>query len=206
MIQARSRGLARCGTCGLLVQLSTGAANHHCPRCAVPVHTRKVNSLSRTWAFLTAAVILYIPANLLPVMTVISFGSGQPDTIISGVISLYLNGYLPLAVIVFVASILVPLLKMLALLYLLISVHQKSPFRHHQRIRLYRITEFIGRWSMVDIFVVGLMTGLVQAGSIATVEPGPGARAFATVVILTLFAAMSFDPRLIWDHEELASD
>ncbi|MGK2913007.1 MAG: paraquat-inducible protein A [Porticoccaceae bacterium] len=205
MIQARSRGLARCGTCGLLVRLA-GAAHPHCPRCTAVVHARTANGIARTWALLVAAVILYIPANLLPVMTVTSLGSGQPDTIMSGVISLYLNGYLPLAAIVFVASILVPVLKMLALCHLLISVHRKSPFRHHQRIRLYRITEFIGRWSMVDLFVVALMTALVQAGNIATIEPGQGARAFATVVILTLFAAMSFDPRLIWDHKELDSD
>lgn len=205
MIQARSRGLARCATCGLLVRLF-GTAPQHCPRCAAPLHARKANSVVRSWAFLLTAMILYIPANVLPVMTVTSLGSGEPDTIMSGVISLYASGYLPLAAIVFIASILVPLLKMLALVYLLVSVHRQRPFRRHQRIRLYRITEFIGRWSMVDIFVVALMTALVHVGSIATIEPGVGARAFAMVVILTLFAAMSFDPRLIWDHEESGSD
>ncbi len=199
MIQARALGLARCGTCALLVNLGA-YVRARCPRCAAPVAVRQPRSVGVTWALLLAAIILYVPANLLPVMTVISLGSGQPDTIMSGVISLYRNGYQPLAIIVFVASILVPLVKMLALIYLLVSVQRKSPFGRHQRTRLYRVTEFIGRWSMVDVFVVALMTALVRAGAIATVDPGNGARAFAAVVILTLFAAMSFDPRLLWDH------
>lgn len=199
MIQASALGLARCGTCALLVNLA-GATRAHCPRCAGAVALRQVRSVSVTWALLLAAMVLYVPANLLPVMTVISLGSGVPDTILSGVISLYRNGYQVLAVIVFTASILVPLVKMLILLYLLVSVQRRSALARPQRTRLYRITEFIGRWSMVDIFVVALMTALVRAGSIATVDPGNGARAFAAVVILTLFAAVSFDPRLIWDH------
>jgi paraquat-inducible protein A len=164
------------------------------------MHFRKVNSISTTWAFLLAAMIAYLPANLYPVMTVVSFGKAQSDTIMSGVIYLLLHGDWPLALIVFVASVLVPLLKMLALVYLLISVQRRSHLRKQQRTRLYRIVELVGRWSMVDIFVVALLAALVNVGAIATIEPGVGAIAFTTVVILTIFAATSFDPRRIWDH------
>jgi paraquat-inducible protein A len=164
------------------------------------MHMRKPNSVSQTWAFLLAAMVAYLPANLYPVMTVVSFGKAQSDTIMSGVIYLYVHGDWPLALIVFVASVLVPLLKMLALLYLLITVQRKSHLRNHQRTRLYRVVELVGRWSMVDIFVVALLAALVNVGAVATIEPGPGAIAFTAVVILTIFAAQSFDPRLIWDY------
>jgi paraquat-inducible protein A len=160
---------------------------------------RKVNSVSNTWALLIAAIIMYLPANLLPVMKTTWLGNTQADTIMSGVIYLLHHDW-PLAVIVFVASVMVPLLKILALLYLLISVQRKSHLRNEQRTRLYRVTELVGRWSMVDVFVVALMAALVQVGALATIEPGGGALAFAAVVILTMFAAMSFDPRLIWDY------
>ena len=165
------------------------------------MHFRKVNSISTTWAFLIAAMIAYLPANLYPVMTVVSFGKGQSDTIMSGVIYLLLHGDWPLALIVFVASVLVPLLKMIALVYLLLSVQRRSPLRKQQRIRLYRLVELVGRWSMVDIFVVALLAALVNVGALATIEPGTGAIAFTAVVILTIFSAMSFDSRLIWDNQ-----
>jgi paraquat-inducible protein A len=164
------------------------------------MHLRKPNSISQSWAFLLAAMIAYLPANLYPVMTVVSFGKAQSDTIMSGVIYLFVHGDWPLALIVFVASVLVPLLKMVALLYLLITVQRKSHLRSQQRTRLYRIVELVGRWSMVDIFVVALLAALVNVGAVATIEPGPGAIAFTSVVILTIFAAQSFDPRLIWDY------
>jgi paraquat-inducible protein A len=184
----------------MLLHLAT-SAHTHCLRCKAPMHIRKPNSASQTWAFLIAAMIAYLPANLYPVMTVISFGKAQSDTIMSGVIYLFVHGDWPLALIVFVASVLVPLVKMAALLYLLITVQRKSNLRNRQRTRVYRIVELIGRWSMVDIFVVALLAALVNVGTIATIEPGAGAIAFTTVVILTIFAAHSFDPRLIWDYQ-----
>ena len=197
-MRARDLGLASCHTCSLLVRLP--ASGHvHCPRCGSPVHLRKPNSVSTTWALLIAAIIMYLPANLLPVMATTWLGTTQADTIMSGVIYLLHHDW-PLAVIVFVASVLVPLLKILALLYLLISVQRKSPLRMAQRTRLYRVTELVGRWSMVDVFVVALMAALVQVGALATIEPGGGALAFAAVVILTMLAAMNFDARLIWDQ------
>ncbi len=165
------------------------------------MHMRKSNSLNNTWALLIAAIIAYVPANLYPVMTVVSLGKSQSDTIISGVIYLFAHGDWPLGLIVFVASVLVPLLKMLALLYLLITVQRKSHLRNQTRTRLYRVVELVGRWSMVDIFVVALLAALVNVGAVATIEPGTGAIAFSAVVILTMFAAMNFDPRLIWDYQ-----
>ncbi len=149
---------------------------------------------------------MYFPANLLPIMTVVYLGSGQPDTIMSGVIRLMRHGDWSIALVVFVASILVPLLKMIVLVYLLLSVHRKSQLRRRERTRLYRVTELVGRWSMLDVFVVALLAALVHLGVLADITPGPAARAFAAVVILTMLSAMSFDPRLIWDHESDADD
>jgi paraquat-inducible protein A len=204
-MRAKDIGLASCHTCGLLQQLPP-SGHAHCPRCHSPVHLRTPNSIQLTWALVITAIIAYLPANLYPVMTVTTLVQSQSDTILSGVIYLLLHGDWPLALIVFVASVLVPLLKIVALLYLLLSVQRRSPLRKSQRTRLYRVIELVGRWSMVDIFVVALLAALVQAGALATIEPGVGAIAFTSVVILTMFAALSFDPRLIWDHEEAHRD
>jgi paraquat-inducible protein A len=198
-MRAIDRSLASCHTCGLLLQLPPGT-HGRCPRCGDAVHLRKSNSIRNTWALLLAAVAMYLPANVLPIMTVTSLGNTQSDTIMSGVIYFLKHGDWPLALIIFVASVLVPLLKMIALTYLLLSVQRSSPLRRNQRTRLYRVTELVGRWSMVDVFVVALMAALVQVGELATIEPAAGAVAFASVVILTMLAAMAFDPRLIWDH------
>lgn len=200
-MRASCLGLASCAVCNQLMRLPARRRGL-CPRCGSHVHMRKPASLSNSWALLVAAMIMYFPANLLPIMTVVYLGSGQPDTIISGVIRLMMHGDWPIALVVFVASVLVPLLKMIVLLYLLLSVRRKSTFRRRERTRLYRMTELVGRWSMVDVFVVALLAALVHLGVLADITPGPGARAFAAVVILTMLSAMSFDPRLIWDREE----
>lgn len=204
-MRAREFGLTSCHTCGLLQKLPPhGRA--HCPRCGSSVHMRTPNSLHISWALLLTAIIAYIPANVYPVMTVVSLGKSQSDTIFSGVVYLLLHGDWPLALIVFIASVLVPLMKILVLIFLLLSVQRRSPLRKTQLTRLYRLIEFVGRWSMVDIFVVSLLVALVQVGALATIEPGVGAIAFTTVVILTMLAALNFDPRLIWDHEEQLHD
>lgn len=200
-MRARELGLAACHTCGLLQKLPP-RGHAHCPRCGSVVHLRTPNSIHLTWALLLSAIIAYIPANVYPVMTVVSLGKSQSDTILSGVVYLLLHGDWPLALIVFVASVLVPLLKILALIYLLLSVQRHSPLRKVQRTRVYRLVELVGRWSMVDIFVVSLLAALVQVGALVTIEPGVGAIAFCAVVILTMLAALNFDPRLIWDREE----
>ena len=171
----------------------------HCPRCGTPLHRRKPDSLNRSWALALTAAILYVPANVLPVMTVTSFGKGSPDTIVSGVIELLHAGMWPVALLVFFASITVPVLKLIGLVYLLVSVHRRSTARLRDRTLMYRIIEGVGRWSMVDVFMIGILSALVALGNLATIAPGPGAIAFCAVVIVTIFAAMAFDPRLMWD-------
>jgi paraquat-inducible protein A len=209
--QARWRpGLARRGTlvschgCDQVCQTDRAAlaALPICPRCGSALHARKPNSIARTWALVIAAAILYIPANLLPVMTVVYFGRGEPDTILSGVKALIEADMWPVALLVFFASITVPVLKLLGLTFLLVTVQRRSAWRTRDRALLYRVIEGIGRWSMVDIFMISILVALVNLGAIATIVPGAGAICFAAVVILTMFASMSFEPRLIWDARE----
>jgi paraquat-inducible protein A len=163
------------------------------------VHRRKPNSLTRTWALLIAAAICYVPANVYPIMAVTSFGKTQADTILSGAVYLFVHGMWPLALIVFVASIVVPVLKLVGLTILAISVQNRSQWRPRERARLYRIVDIVGRWSMVDVYVVTILVALVHLGSIASVQAQIGSFFFGAVVVLTLLAAESFDPRLIWD-------
>ena len=200
-VGALESSLTPCHDCGLLCRLPAHAAHAaSCPRCGAPVHTRKPRSLERTWAYWVAAALCYLPANLLPIMQITSLGRAQADTIMSGVVYLLLHGMWPLAVVVFTASIFVPVMKLAILLGLLVSVHRGSSWRPVDRTRLYRITEAIGRWSMVDIFVVTILVALVHLGNLATVQAQPGAVFFGAVVVLTMLAAESFDPRLIWDR------
>ena len=178
-------------------------AHDRCGRCGAPLHMRKPDSLNRTWAFLIAACIMYVPANILPVMTTAPFlGKEQQDTILSGIIYFWNSGSWVLALIVFTASFLVPLFKLTVVTLLLISVHGHSKRHPLLRARLYRLVAVIGRWSMLDVFVVTLMTGLIQIKGFATVHPGRGIAAFAAVVVLTMLASISFDPRLMWDVTE----
>jgi paraquat-inducible protein A len=196
---AASLGLYTCHTCGLVSRPPSPATAALCPRCGARLHLRKPNSIARTWALLIAAYILFIPANVLPVMETGSLFGSQKDTILSGVVYLWVSGSWPLAVLVFFASIVVPLVKLIALTFLVISVQRRSSALPLERARLYRLLEFIGRWSMLDIYVITLLSALVQLQSLATIIPGPGAVAFGAVVVLTMLAAMAFDPRLIWD-------
>lgn len=201
-------GLLQCRVCGLILRLPTqlsGSVKHHqalhCSRCGARLHNiDRRHSIETTWALLIAAMILYVPANLIPVMSVYMLGKGHPDTILSGVFSLIKSGQWPLALIVFVASIVVPLLKLLTLSFLLITIQLKSTWRPYDRLRLYRITENIGRWSMVDVFVTAILTGLVQFGNLARIEANIGSLSFAAVVVLTMFAAHTLDAHLIWEQ------
>ncbi len=191
---------AQCHVCQLVVAVPEEPAEAlGCPRCRATIHRRKPNSLSRTWALLTAAAICYVPANLYPIMEVTSLGKTQADTILSGVVFLAVHDMWPLALIVFVASVVVPVLKIVALALLALSVQRRSDWRPRDRARLYRIVETVGRWSMVDVYVVTILVALVHLGSLALVEAEAGAFYFGAVVVLTMFAAESFDPRLIWD-------
>ncbi len=203
-VTALSRSLVSCHDCSLLVHAPPDDphALSTCPRCNAALHARKPDSIARTWAFLIAAVVLYIPANVLPIMRTSSIAGSQSDTILSGVIYLVKHGDWPIALVVFVASVAVPFLKMIVIAYLLISVQLRSKRRTRDRTRLYRLTELVGRWSMIDIYVVTLLVALVQLGALATIEAQWGAVYFGGVVILTMFAADSFDPRLLWDASE----
>jgi paraquat-inducible protein A len=193
-----------CRSCHLLSRPPgvEGSVQILCPRCGGPLHSRKPNSIARTWALILAAYVLYVPANVLPITKVTSLGKTQLDTIMSGVIYFIHSGMWPLALVIFIASVFVPLLKLLILTYLLITVQRGSTWRRADRTRLYRITEAVGRWSMLDIYVVTILVALVALGSFATIEAGLGAVFFAAVVVTTMFAAMSFDPRLMWDERK----
>jgi len=197
VLSAREAGLVACPYCGLVCRHSR--AGFCCPRCGGVLHPRKADSLSRSCAFLMAAAILYVPANLLPVMETSSLFGAEKDTILSGIVYFWTSGSQGLAGLIFCVSILVPMLKLGALSMLTWSVHRRSRRNRHQRATLFRIIEQVGRWSMLDVFVVALMVGLVHFRGLAVIEAGPGAAAFGAVVVLTMLAARSFDPRLIWD-------
>lgn len=194
---AASLGLSVCSVCGQLNDAAGGECV--CCSCGMPVNARKPDSLSRSWAYLLAAVILYLPANLYPVLHSRTVAGEERDTILEGVVLLWRTGSWPLALLVFFASIVVPLFKLLAMALLLVSVHARWTWRLHERARLFRLLEFVGRWSMLDIFVVALLVGLVRLSGLASIDAGPGALAFGAVVVLSMLAAHSFDPRLLWD-------
>ncbi len=198
--------LIGCRTCHLLCSGLAISAKLKCPRCGASLRRYKKFSISRTWALVLSAVIFYIPANVFPMTNIISFGDETTDTIISGVIFFMENDLWPLALIIFTASIMVPLVKLVILMFLLITVQRKSTWRQKDRTRLYRITEAIGRWSMVDVFAITVAIALVNLGSIATVRVESAAIYFATVVVITMVAAMTFDPRLIWDTENISHE
>lgn len=204
-LTARNASLVSCHICHLLLPAPRAQSDHKagkCPRCGATLHRRKPNSIARTWALILAACIFYIPANVLPITIVTSLGAVQSDTIMSGVLYFIKTGMWPIALVIFVASVFVPLLKLIMLTFLVISVQQQWGWRPKDRTRIYRITEAVGRWSMVDIFVVTILVALVNLGALASIQAGPAALHFAAVVVITMFAAMSFDPRLIWDEKE----
>ncbi len=197
---ATEAGLCSCHACGQVQPFDDHAtAKQRCARCHSTLHRRNPDSLMRTWALLIAAALLYIPANLLPVMHTASLVGDEDDTIMSGVAYFWTSGDAPLAVIVFIASIMVPMLKLSVLTLLTLTAQRRSTWRPIERTKLYRLVEFIGRWSMLDVFVVTLTVALVRFQSLAVITAGPGALAFGSVVILTMIASMQFDPRLIWD-------
>lgn len=198
-LTATQVGLVSCETCGLLARPASADEPGCCPRCGAELAWRRHNSIQRTWALVIAAAICYIPANVLPVLSTTTLGSSEADTIMGGVVFLYTSGSWPLALIVLIASVMVPLGKLVALIYLLITVQRGSITSNHERTRLYRLVEFIGRWSMLDVFVDTFTVALVQLQPLMSVAPGPGVLFFAAVVVLTMIAAESFDPRLIWD-------
>ena len=205
-MRAIDAGILICTECHELNKQEPDTDEQTCTRCGALIHARRPNSLARTWALLVTAAILYIPANLLPIMTVNSLGQGEPSTIMAGVIQLVQHGMFPIAAVVFIASILVPTFKLVGIALLLYSVQRHQPMSARQRILMYRFIEWIGRWSMLDIFVIAILVAVVNFGSLASIEPGYGATAFASVVVLTMLAALTFDPRLIWDNTDSDDD
>jgi paraquat-inducible protein A len=192
-------GLHSCEGCGLLSRPAPGADEGRCPRCGEELTFRKTASLQRTWAYVIAAAICYVPANVLPVLTTTTAAGADSDTILQGVVLLWSPTGWPLSLIVLFASIMIPSAKILSLGYLLIAVRRGAVENNEQRTRLYRMVEFIGRWSMVDVFVDAFTAALVQLQPLMSVSPAPGLFFFAAVVVLTMLAVESFDPRLIWD-------
>jgi paraquat-inducible protein A len=185
-----------CAGCGRVARMPDRGK---CRRCERAVHARKPDAVRRTWALIAAAALLAIPANLLPVMTIVKLGRGGPSTILGGTVELYDAGLWGLALLVLVASVLVPVFKLGALSYLLWSVRRGSPSSLLARARLFRVVALIGRWSMIDIFATMMLTALARFGWLGTVRPGLGASAFCGVVALTMWASKSFDPRVMWD-------
>jgi len=202
---ARSLGMVACHQCGKLwrgVNKKAVQAHEHCLHCNAILHSRKPDSINRTWALLIAAYLMYLPANLMPVMITKTLLETHQDTILSGVIFFWVSGEWGLALIVFIASFLVPLLKLVSLTLLVVTAQKQSSWRQRERAKLYRMVEIIGRWSMLDVFVVSLLVGLVQIQGFAKITAGLGIVAFASVVVLTMLASLSFDPRLTWDTDK----
>jgi paraquat-inducible protein A len=198
LMTAASQGLASCHIC-----LKLAAADHHfCPRCGAALHLRQSNSIQRTLALLFTACVLYIPANILPIMVTDQLGQSTPSTIIGGVVVLLEMGSVPIAAIIFFASVIIPSSKLAMLFYLCWSVRNGPPETVRQRTVLYRITEFIGKWSMIDVFVVAILVALINLTNLIVIHPGTATIAFAGVVMISMLAAESFDPRLMWDQRE----
>ncbi len=201
--RALDLGLVSCHTCGLVCEDVLDAQNHvPCPRCGAALHRRKPDSLARTWALLIAALIFYIPANVLPVMYTSVLGSGLDSTILNGVVEFWRSGSYGIALVIFIASVAVPCGKFLSLGLLLASTRRGSSWARRERSKLYRMVELIGYWSMLDVLVVAVVAALVRFQGLADIEPRVGILYFGVVVILTMLSAMSFDPRLIWDAKD----
>jgi len=203
VVTAMQQGLQSCEACGLLSRPTSSQEEGRCPRCNEELAFRKPYGLQRTWAFLIAAAICYIPANVLPVLTTTTAKGAESNTILQGVVRLWSPSGWPLSLIVLIASIMIPVGKIVALAYLLVSVQRGSIKNNEQRVRLYRMVKLIGRWSMIDVFVATFTAVLVQLQPFMAVEPAPGLVYFAAVVVLTMFASEAFDPRLIWDPSSL---
>jgi paraquat-inducible protein A len=201
--RAHQLGIVACGVCGLVLALQEEERSATCPRCRAPLHRRRGRGLAVTWFLLAAAILVFVSANLLPVMELQLLGQGEQHfTIIGGVLDLWRGESYGLAVVIFVASVGLPCAKFIVLGDLLLSVHGRSRFRSRQRARMHRLLELIGYWSMLDVLVVGILGSLVQFQALGEIDPGAGIFLFGASVILTMLAAHSFDARRIWDAAE----
>ena len=198
-MRAIDAGLLICHECHQLNPIQSEQGTQFCTRCGGHVHARRPNSLVRTWALLLTAAVLYIPANLLPIMETVSLGSSIQSTIISGIILMWQDGAYPVAIVILLASVVVPVVKIVVMFWLCYLASHTGHKRQLLSTRVYLLVDWIGRWSMVDVLVVAIMAALVRFDLLMSVYPGVGALVFAAVVILTMLAALSFDPRLLWD-------
>ncbi|WP_421850814.1 PqiA/YebS family transporter subunit [Marinomonas sp.] len=198
---AKQQGLIGCHFCGATL---LGDAKH-CDRCGHSVYSRRPKSINTTIALLIASLVMYIPANIFPIMQTTFLGSTEPSTIMGGVLLLWSLGSYPIALIILIASVVIPLAKVLALSWLCWQSYFPSHRQTEQKIKLYRITEFVGRWSMIDVFVVAILTSVVQMGNFMSILPGPAVLSFTSVIVLTMLAAMTFDPKLLWDKDNESS-
>jgi paraquat-inducible protein A len=199
---AAAEGLACCHICCKLAPASLA----ECPLCGAALHLRRPESIQRTVALLVTAALLYIPANVLPIMTTIQLGRPEGSTILGGVVLLIHHGSYPIAAVIFLASVMVPVGKLVSISWLCWSVARGHKTSHQQRTVLYRIAEFVGKWSMTDVFVVAILVALIQLRGLLAIDAGVAAIAFGGVVIMTMLAAESFDPRLIWDQPAEAGE
>jgi paraquat-inducible protein A len=197
MITARDAGLVACQRCGQVHRIQTD----YCDRCQGALRSRDTESLQKVWAWLIAGMIAYIPANTYPMLLTSTLVERSESTIVGGVIELFVHGSWGIAAIVFFASVIIPVGKFIAIIYLATSVQRGSASNRHGRHKAFEAVEFIGRWSMIDVFVVAILSALVQLDTIATINPGIAAVSFALSVIFTMLAAQAFDPRLIWDTD-----
>lgn len=204
-MRAINSSLCQCQVCGKLCRLPDEGA-YACRRCHSPLHRRRPHAIAASWALALTALVLLVPANLYPIMTIHQLDDTMRHTIMAGVIDLARHDMLPIAIVVFTASIAVPLFKLLGIMGLLVAVQRGHPISRQQATRMYRFIDLIGRWSMLDLFVISILVSLVNFGRIASIEANIGASAFAAVVVLTLLAAQSFDPRLIWDQQDKNHD
>ena len=198
-LTAQDAGLIHCLDCHLLTEKRHGIIELRCPRCGARLHSRKSTSLSRTWALLISSLILLFPANLLPIMTVTYLGEKQPNTIMEGIEHFIRSGSYFIALLIFFASILVPVFKVVGIMLIMISIQKKWKTWLRHKTLMFRVIKFIGRWSMLDIFVIAIMVALVNLGTLTSIVPAPAATYFAAVVVLTMLAANTFDTRLIWE-------
>ena len=197
-VTALEAGLQRCSSCGRLQRIDDERV---CQRCGEKITPRRPMSIQRTWGFLFVGIIAYIPANVLPIMNTRSFLGNTEDTIVSGVLSLISTGSYFVAIIVFIASVCIPVLKFVTIASLALCLQFPWDLSEHTQHRLHTLTEFIGRWSMIDVFVVAVLAALIQLGAIITITPGGGINAFAVSVVFTMLAAISLDSRLLWDTQ-----
>lgn len=203
---SNERHLISCSTCGLLSHGDPATSSCLCPRCGKKLTSRRGNAVQATWALIIAAVICYIPANILPMMTRTTITYTKGDTIMDGIVAFYMEGSWHLALIILIASIIIPMAKLIALVYLLLSLRFRLPGNNLDRTRLYRLIEFVGRWSMLDVFVIAIAVALLQLQPFLVTKPGPGLVFFAAVVVLTMVAVNTFDPRLLWDAKRKRED